>query len=243
VSTPEPAAPGGRWGRGEVLDAFEEAAHWLAAVVGRIGPGQWSHPGLGVWTVQELAGHAGRALVTVEEYLTDPGLPPDPHPGGAGGTAGDAGTAAPGDGPVAGAATYFLGVRDNARLHQDVAERGKQAGAALGANPGSTPAGDVAALVDRVVNHVRAAGPDAVFTSRFGPVPFATYLATRVVELVVHGIDLERACGFDYDVPARAGSLAVAVVGELAVRRGAAGEVLEALGGRGPLPERFGVFE
>ena len=219
-------APGrwGRWGRAEVLDAFEEAARWLVAVGGRIGADQWAAPGLGVWTVRELAGHAGRGLTTVEEYLADPG------------------SSTPGD-PVVGAATYFLVTRDNPRLHQDVAERGRQAGAALGERAGTTPAGELAVSADRVVAVARAASPAAGFATRFGPLDFATYLATRAVELVVHTLDLERACSFPFDMPARAGSLAVAVVGELALRRDSAGEVLLALGGRCPLPGGFGVFE
>jgi hypothetical protein len=216
-----------RWDRAGVVAAFEEGAHWFAGVVGRIGEGQWADPGLGVWTVRELAGHAARAFVTTEEYLVD--APETTEPAG--------------DDPVGGAAAYFLGVRDNPALHQDVAERGRQAGAALGASPGATPVAELSTLVERVTALVAAAPATAAFRSRFGIVPFATYLATRVVETVVHTVDLERACGLAYDVPAAPGSLAVAVVAELAVRRGSAGEVLDALGGRRPLPGGFGVFE
>jgi hypothetical protein len=219
-----------RWDRAGVAVAFEQGARWFADVVGRIDERQWADPGLGVWTVRELAGHAARAFVTTEEYLVeapDPAQPPLPA----------------GDDPVGGAAAYFLQVRDNPALHQDVAERGRQAGAALGASPGPTPAAELASLVERVTALVAGAPATAAFRSRFGLLPFATYLATRVVETVVHTVDLERACGLAYDVPAAPASLAVAVVAELAVRRGSAGEVLDALGGRRSLPDGFGVFQ
>jgi uncharacterized protein (TIGR03083 family) len=217
--------------RADALAAFEDAAGWFLAVVAEVRPEQWDRPGLGVWTVRELAGHTGRALVTVEEYLTVPG------PGAEAG----ADTITDAD-PVLGAATYFLGLRDNARLQQDVAERGRIAGAELGAHGGGSPHDDLAALAQRVIALVRAAPADAVFSSRFGPIPFATYLLTRTVELVVHTVDLARACGLALDVPHRAASVAVAVVGQLAVERGSGGEVLTALGGRAPLAEGFGVF-
>jgi hypothetical protein len=224
-----------RWDRAGVVAAFAAGGRWFADIVGRVGHGQWSGPGLGVWTVRELVGHGARAFTTTEEYLVDDaaaaGMPAD-RPASEGG--GDA---------VAGAAAYFLQVRDNPALHQDVAERGRQAGAALGAAPGDTPAAEIGALVERVSTLVGGAPATAVFRSRFGVLPFGTYLATRVVEIVVHTVDLERACGFEVDVPPGPGSLAVAVVGELAVQRGSAGDVLDALGGRRPLPAGFGVFE
>jgi hypothetical protein len=225
------SATAARWDRAGVIAAFDAGGRWFADVVGRVGDGQWAHPGLGVWTVRELVGHAARAFSTTEEYLVE--APP---------TSPTASTDAADDDPVGGAAAYFLQVRDNPALHRDVAERGRQAGAVLGSSPGTTPAAEVATLVERVTALVGGAPATAAFRSRFGLLPFGTYLATRVVEVVVHTVDIERACGFADDVPSTPGSLAVAVVGELAVQRGSAGSVLDALGGRRPLPEGFGVF-
>ena len=211
--------------RDEVLDAFEEAARWFVATAGSVTPEQWQAPGLGVWNVRELAGHTARALLTVEEYLTVPGdAVPEPAD------------------PVVAAASYFLGLHDNAKLQQDVAERGRQAGAEWAAgSDGSIPV-EIATLAARVVAAVRGAPAGATFASRFGPLPFDTYLLTRTVELVVHTVDLARACHLALDVPEEAASAAVAVVGQLAVQRGSAGEVLAALGGRAPLEPGFGVF-
>jgi uncharacterized protein (TIGR03083 family) len=212
--------------RRDVAVAFDAAVEWFLTVVARIDPDQWAGPGLGTWTVRELVGHAGRALSTVEDYLSllAPGAP---DPGGD-------------DDPVAGAASYFLGLRDNAPLHADVAERGRQAGLELPAGPGALAA--LAVRATRVRALVADAPERAVFVTRFGSQPFSTYLLTRTVELVVHGVDVASACASALDIPAPAASAAVAVVGELAVRRGSAGEVLRALVGRGALSPAFDVF-
>lgn len=50
-------------------------------VVRRVPADGWEKPGLGTWTVRELAGHANRAHTTVEEYLRDP-RPPEPPDSG-----------------------------------------------------------------------------------------------------------------------------------------------------------------
>src|SRR3954470_18773802 len=90
---------------------FAEAAGWFAAVVGEVGD-RWERPGLGEWDVRALVGHTSRSLLTVESYLARPA--PDvavPTP-----VAYYLATSAAADGPA-------------------VAERGRDAGAALGADP------------------------------------------------------------------------------------------------------------
>ena len=77
----------------------------LTAAVGT----RWEQPGLGEWDVRALVGHAGRALLTVEAYLDRPAEAME----------------------VSSAAANFHGARsvvDGA----DVAERGRDAGRALG---------------------------------------------------------------------------------------------------------------
>jgi uncharacterized protein (TIGR03083 family) len=223
----------GRLRRGDVVAGFDAATEWFLTVVARVGPDQWERPGLGAWSVRELVGHTGRALSTVEDYLwvPDPGAEIGPEP-----------DSEADDDPVGAAASYFLGLRDNADLHRDVAERGRQAGAELpsGGNPAVLDA--LGILAERVRATVAGAPDDAVFKTRFGVQPFGAYLLTRTVELVVHSVDLAAACGSVFDVPAPAASSVVAVVGELAVRRGSAGELLSALGGRTSLRPDFGVF-
>lgn len=208
--------------------SFAEAARWLVSVVGRIGPKQWDGPGLGQWNVRELAGHAARALVTTEEYLRPPALGPIATPPAAAG---------PSD-PVAGAVAYFSRTLGQSELHGQIAERGRSAGAELGASPIDV----VEALCTRVVALVTAAPGGSLFATRFGEVPFTTYLNTRIVEAVVHGVDLADACGFDADVPDVPGRLTLQVMVGVARRAGRGVELMRALGGRRPLPEGFNVF-
>jgi uncharacterized protein (TIGR03083 family) len=210
-----------------VTDAFAAAAEWFVATVASVGPDQWEEPGLGEWTVRQLVGHAGRALLTVEEYFRS-SCPADHAPPSPGADAD----------PVGAAGAYFLGTHGAAQLHSDVAERGRQAGRDLGPDPGET----VRDLGVRVVTLVRSAPDGALFVSRFGVQPFATYLCTRTVELVVHTVDICSACGLEAHIPEPAARTTLAVMVETARRRGEAVDVLRALAGRAGLASGFNVF-
>ena len=97
--------------------AFQRAAAWFRSTVDRVGD-RWDQPGLGEWTVRDLVGHTSRSLVTVETYLD----------------------AEPGEVTVGSAVAYYVAVRQ-ASSGPAVAERGRQAGAALcmeGAGHGPT---------------------------------------------------------------------------------------------------------
>lgn len=209
--------------RPESVEAFAEAARWFGSLVLGQPVDQLDGPGLGEWNLRQLVAHSGRALVTTEEYLR-PQAP--------------AGTEVHDDDPIGAAARHFLSLRDNPRLQRDVAERGRAEGERLG----DDVLGEVAALVERVTAVVRQAPESAVFETRFGVVGFATYLCTRTVELVVHGIDVAHAVGVPADVPTRPASTTLAVLAELARQRGDAVAVIAALSGRRPLPEAFGLF-
>ena len=50
--------------------AFREATGLFLDVVSAIPSDAWGAPGLGVWTIRDLVGHASRAYLTVEEYAT-----------------------------------------------------------------------------------------------------------------------------------------------------------------------------
>src|SRR5205085_7918477 len=121
-----------------VRDAFAEAGDYFVATVARVPADGWDRPGLGEWSVRALVGHTSRALLTVETYLA----------------AGAARVDVPG--PV----EYFL-VGLATADHGAIAERGRQAGAALGADPAEA----VRALAARVVARVqRATDTDLVGT-------------------------------------------------------------------------------
>lgn len=220
--------------RADAIDVFDVATSWFLDVVTGIAPAAWAAPGLGVWNVRELVGHSARAMVTVEQYLTLPDHVTDGEP-----------PAAPddadGEAATARAASYFVGLRGNTALHDDVAERGRQAGAQLPAEAGAVLAA-LEAQTARVLAALRAAPAGAYFRTRFGSVPFTAYLRTRTVELAVHTVDLVRACGGEPEMPAPVASSVVAVLGELAVQRGSGFELIAAVSGRVALDPAFGVF-
>jgi uncharacterized protein (TIGR03083 family) len=157
---------------------FAAAASSFVELVRRVRPEDWERPALGEWDVRALAGHASRALSTVETYMARP--PAGPRL----------------DGPV----DYFraaLGpVDDPAKRRQReaaIAERGRETGAALGDDPATA----IADLADRVSALVDASPDDAAVPTPSGTLTLAGYLPTRTFELVVHSLDLATATGLD----------------------------------------------
>ena len=99
------------WGELTVREAFGEAARAFAELVRSIPPESWDGPGLGEWSVRDLVGHTSRALLTV-----GPTSSSRPRP-----RRGDTGRLLAASDAVDAAA---------------VAARGREAGQALGADPG-----------------------------------------------------------------------------------------------------------
>jgi uncharacterized protein (TIGR03083 family) len=192
--------------------AFSEAARSFVETTRLVGGG-WERPGLGEWDVRALVGHAGRSLLTVEEYLARPAVAVD----------------------VASVTGYYRATRAIA-ASPAVAERGRQAGAALGNDPAST----VAELAARVVATVAGQDGTALVTTIVGGMRLSDYLPTRTFELAVHTLDLARAVGAPMSVPAAAARQALWIVGELAVEDGVAGPLLAT--GRPGLPRGFSVL-
>lgn len=195
-------------------EAFEDAARWFAATVNELDaaePDGWDAPALGEWTRSDLVGHTARALLTVEQYL--------------------------GDGTTTSTAStldYYRTVRRSRADPAAVAERGRQAGRALGADRSTA----IEAVVERVTARVRTARPDARVLTPMGEWALAAYLPTRVFELTVHTIDLRVAAGLATDPPAVAAREALRVLGLLVADAdpGDAATLLRALTGRAGLP-------
>ncbi|HZU78997.1 MAG TPA: hypothetical protein VE991_03700, partial [Acidimicrobiales bacterium] len=123
--------------RALVTAVFLDMVDSFCDVVARAtGAASLDGPGLGEWSLRDLVGHAGRALGTTTEYLTDT-APPDAHhavtPDGV-----DLGRD---EDPVGGCGAYFLFTTARPELAKDVAERGREAGRALGGDPSSAVAG------------------------------------------------------------------------------------------------------
>jgi uncharacterized protein (TIGR03083 family) len=202
----------------DVRTHYRQAAAGFVALLAALRDADWSAPALGQWTVRDLAGHTSRALLTVESYL-DPARTVD----------------AP---SLEDAVAYYRAASAALADPGAVAERGRQAGAALGVRPAEASA--VAA--QRVLTLVDGSPDDALVTSPAGTMTLTGYLPTRTFELVVHSLDLAAATGAD--VPAQlAGPLpaCLCLAAALAADRGDAVDVLLALTGRRALPAGFSV--
>ncbi|MFP5282331.1 MAG: maleylpyruvate isomerase N-terminal domain-containing protein [Actinomycetes bacterium] len=194
--------------------AFAEATDWFVGTAAFVGD-RWGSPGLGEWDVRALVGHTSRALLTVETYLARP--------------ADRVEIASPGD--------YYRATKDVA-ASPAVANRGREAGAALGADP-------VAALREiatRVVPLLDDRHGSELVTTIAGTMRLADYLPTRTFELAVHTADLAVALGLPSDVPGTAAAQALELVAHLALAQGSAGPLLLAATGRRALPSGFSVL-
>lgn len=201
-------------------DWFDRAADGLLEAAGAVRPTDLVRPGLGVWTVRDLIGHASRSFVTIETYLAAP--------------------AAPGVSRLlhTPAAYYAAALGSVAGTSpEDVAERGRAAGRALGDDPVS----GLKTLAERVRALVVGTPDEAAVATPFGTMTLAGYLPTRAFELTVHGLDLCRALatsppsGLTGTAPA-----ALALAASLANPDQAAAALM-ALTGRAALPDGFNV--
>lgn len=198
----------------DVRHAFSEATAGFVDALLAVPEEGWSAPGLGVWTVRELVGHTSRAVITVEQYLDAPKLEVAIH--------------SPLD-------YYTRGMQMATQaLHDDVAERGRQAGAALG----DDPVGAIRPLAERVLARVASEPDDAVCSSRFGGMLLIDYLPTRIVELTVHTLDITDAL----DHPPTVRPAAVALTTEIMAQVADPLVLIRSLGGRATLPEGYNVF-
>ena len=189
----------------ETSDAFRFASHWWRSIVGAVDDDVWDRPGLGEWTVRELVAHADRAYRTVIDYLVSDTVDPT---------------------PIATAAEYFRIVLAEETPHAHIAARAKREAAE---HP------DWVATTDELALHcekliVDTPG-DATCHLMVGEMPLDQYLATRVLELVVHGMDLADAIGLEVNPPPASADVVVRVLLDLAGEAGI-GTGIRALTGR-----------
>jgi uncharacterized protein (TIGR03083 family) len=193
--------------------AFTDAAQWLVRTAALVGD-RWERPGLGAWDVRALVGHTSRSLLTVEMYLARPAAAVE----------------------VASAGDYFRVTRKMA-AGPEVAARGRDAGVALGADPGAA----VAEIAERVLPLVDTCDGTELVTTIAGGMRLQDYLPTRTFELAVHTADLATALGLPPDVPPPAAAQALQMIADLAISDGRAGALLLAATGR-PHPAGFSVL-
>jgi hypothetical protein len=194
--------------------AFADAAMWFVGMADLVGD-RWSEPGLGEWDIRALVGHTSRSLLTVEAYLAQPAAAIE----------------------IASAADYFRAT-SAAAAGPAVAARGRDAGEALGPDPGAA----VAEIAARVLPLVDSQHGTELVTTIAGGMALADYLPTRTFELTVHSSDLAVALDAPAGVPATAAVQALRIVTDLAVADGRTAQLLLAATGRRGLPKGFSVL-
>ncbi len=209
-----------RGDRGFTLDdslgPYTEASEWFVSRVRAVPASGWSQPGVGEWTVLELAAHTSRAYTTIADYVRPPAAI-----------------------DVSSAAEYYRRALSAPDVDADIAERGRSEAVLLGADP----VNGIEARAAAALHTVAAAPPGAVCVTRGGTLALGDFLATRVVELVVHTLDLCAALGHaDAEPPAEAAQLTMSVVAALASDSSPA-VLLRALTGRGALVPGYNVFD
>ncbi|MHB1009860.1 MAG: maleylpyruvate isomerase N-terminal domain-containing protein [Propionibacteriaceae bacterium] len=197
----------------ESVEAFTSAAEWFVATA-KGADGHWTGPGLGEWDVRALVGHTSRALLTVESYLASP----------------------PERVELESAVDYYRTTRSMA-AGPAVAQRGRDAGRALGDDPVSA----VGAIAARVVPLVQRCTGEELLTTIVGGMRLADYLPTRTFELVVHTCDLCLALGQTPTPPPVSLRAVMALATDLVLARDDAADVLLALTGRRSLPTGYSL--
>lgn len=192
---------------------FRDASAGFVDLVSQVTASDLDQPGLGVWTVRDLIGHTSRSFLTIEEYLR----------------------AAPRHERLSGPGEYFRTALGAQTDPDAVAERGRQAARALGAEPTAS----IIALAERVRALVDASPDEASATTPWGTMTLVDYLPTRAFELTVHSLDLASATdrGVPNGITTSLGA-ALAVCVDIADETQAR-QILLALTGRAPLPETF----
>lgn len=121
-----------------------------------------------------------------------------------------------------------------------IAQRGREAVAALGDDPAATVAADAEAAIALIGR----TDPDATVGSPIRTMSLRQYVPSRTAELTIHALDIAAALGADLVPPPPALQESLAFSARLSALRSAeAGTaVLLALSGRGTLPAGFSVY-
>jgi uncharacterized protein (TIGR03083 family) len=198
------------------IELFGGSAKAFGDVVAGIRDDQWEQPGLGQWNVRSLVGHTSRAVQTVIDYLA---------------------VEEPAAVSIATAEQYYAHVTPDAAASAAVARRGIESGLSLGADPVRA----VVAANKRALVRLGEQRFDRRIAVRGGSMLLQEYLRTRLFELVVHTMDIERATGVRVSFPEGAVRECARLAASVAADAGRGEELLLALTGRTGLPEHFSI--
>jgi uncharacterized protein (TIGR03083 family) len=197
------------------------AARAFVATIEQLGDTDWDAPGLGEWSVRDLIGHATSAGInTVAATLDVPvGSETIDTPEG----------------------YYALGRSVEPAIYAEAVaastEDARRTGRALGADPRRA----VRSLVETAIARVGTVAESTVVGTAAGGMRLGAWLPTRTFELAVHGVDVSAVVGWPVVIPDDVLADAAALAARIAIATGDGVAVLQALTGRGRLPDCFSV--
>ena len=200
---------------------YRAAAVTLADLIARVPADRWAAPGLGAWTVRDLAGHTVSSAVRQVPAVL----------------------AAPADRLAVespeGYWTFARGVPPE--VYEAAVRASSEDAVATGRDLGDDPTATVRDLVGAATAALAGARDDDVVAAPVGGMRVRDWLPTRTFELVVHGMDVAAATGLPDGMREPATAEAAALAARLAVALGDGPAVLRALTGRGALRGGFSV--
>jgi mycothiol maleylpyruvate isomerase-like protein len=167
----------------DVRTVFDTAGSAFVDVVSTLDAVRLADRATAEWTLRELVAHATRGLLAVETTLATP-IDPDSR-------------------FLESAADYFAAAMSIPNVHAGIVQRGRDAAAAVGDEPGRY----ARSALDRVLVLVATTAPDRVVQHFAGRLRFDEYVATRVVELTLHTADVQLVTGADVAFPTAAAAL------------------------------------
>lgn len=171
--------------------AYIDSVESFLEVIRQIDPNQWDANALDQWSFRDLVGHTGRSIKLVKEFGSQRSESLD----------------------VQSAALHYQISLSPEGANQRVAAGGVEAGNALG----EEPVHHLQEAWIATLETLQSTEEDTVISYVNGGIKFGDYLRTRILELVVHSIDLAQAIGIDYEPPKEAMREALYLLADLAV--------------------------
>ncbi len=199
----------------EIRAAYLEAGEFFAGVVDQVDIDGWEVPALGEWCARDLAGHTYRSFTNVLSYAEKPANKVEVET------------------PVG----YFIKAFESLADPKQVAERGRAAGLEIIDDPKMMVRG----FQMYVKNKLAELPDDYILNVPTGGMRLIDYLPSRTFELVIHTMDLAKTVGVDARPPEKAMETALLLLGQLALHRGLAPDLVLAATGRQDLPSGFNV--
>ena len=200
----------------EIRETYLEAGDYFVSVVDSIEIDAFDAPALGEWCVRDLVGHTYRSFTTVLSYSAVPS------------------EKVAFERPV----DYFLRLLSSDVDHGHIAERGRAAGLEIIEDPKMMVRG----FAMYVKNKLEELSDDHIMGTLTGGMRLIDYLPTRTFELIIHTMDLTKALGVESSPPRRGMETTLQMIGQLALNRGYAQDLILSSTGRDGLARGFTVL-